>query len=332
MRSGSDEMSGHMRDAIARGQTVRRRTSPNPWVGAILLATDGTVVGVGATEPPGGRHAEIVALDMAGARARGSTVVVTLEPCAHHGRTGPCVDALIDAGVARVVIGVLDPDPQVSGAGARRLDEAGIEVVVGVEASAVTEALSAYLHHRRTGRPQVILKMAATLDGRTAAPDGTSQWITGPEARADVHQLRADADAIMVGAGTVRSDNPRLTARLDPPVARQPLRFVLGVIPETAACRPAESLTGPIEAVLDDLGRRGILQLLVEGGASVAKSLLDAGLVDRLVLYLAPALFGGDDGRPLVAGTGAGTMEELRRGRFVSVVQVGEDLRVEVEP
>ena len=321
-----------MCDAIALGQAVRRQTAPNPWVGAIVVARDGEVIGTGATEPPGGRHAEIVALEEAGDRARGATMVVTLEPCAHHGRTGPCADALVAAGVSRVIVGVLDPDPLVAGRGCQRLEEAGIEVMVGVEEAAVSRSLSPYLHHRRTGRPQVVVKMAATLDGRTAAPDGSSQWITGPEARADVHRLRADAEAILVGAGTVRSDDPRLTARLDPPVVRQPLRFVLGEIPTDAACLPAESLDGPIEAILDDLGHRGILQLLVEGGATVVKAFLDAGLVDRLVLYLAPAMFGGDDGRPLVSGAGAGTMEGLRRGRFVSVDQLGEDLRVEVEP
>ena len=321
-----------MVEAIALGNLARRRTSPNPWVGALVVDHEGTVVGKGATEPPGGRHAEIVALAQAGERAIGSTVVCTLEPCSHRGRTGPCTDALIAAGVARVVVGVQDPDPNVAGAGLRRLEDAGLEVLVGIEAAAVSTSLSPYLHHRKTGRPQVLLKMAATLDGRTAAPDGSSQWITGPAARADVHRLRADADAILVGAGTVRADDPELTARLDPAAERQPLRFVLGEIPAGAACLPAESLTGPIGEILDDLGRRGILQLLVEGGASVAKELLDAGCVDRLVLYLAPVLFGGDDGRPLFAGAGAGTMEELRRGRFVSIAQLGEDLRVEVEP
>jgi diaminohydroxyphosphoribosylaminopyrimidine deaminase/5-amino-6-(5-phosphoribosylamino)uracil reductase len=326
------DFSALMLDAISLGSAVRRSTAPNPWVGAVLVADDGTVLGMGATEPPGGRHAEIVALDEAGARATGGTLVVTLEPCAHRGRTGPCTEAVIASGVSRVVVGVLDPDPNVAGRGCRRLEEAGIEVVLGVQVDAVEASLAPYLHHRRTGRPQVVLKMAATLDGRTAAPDGSSRWITGPEARADVHRLRADAEAILVGAGTVRTDDPALTARLDPPVARQPLRFVLGEIPTDAACLPAESLDGPIDAILDDLGRRGVLQLLVEGGAGVAKEFLDAGLVDRLVLYLAPALFGGDDGRPLVVGAGAGTMEELRRGRFVSVDQLGEDLRVEVEP
>jgi len=332
MHETPDEAAPLMREAIALGETARRRSSPNPWVGALIVAPDGVVVGSGATEAPGGRHAEIVALSMAGELARGATVVCTLEPCAHQGRTGPCTEALVAAGVARVIVGVEDPDPQVAGAGIRQLVAAGIDVVVGVEAAAVSASLSAYLHHRRTGRPQVVLKLAATLDGRTAAPDGSSQWITGPEAREDAHRLRADADAIVVGAGTVRADDPSLTARLDPPAERQPQRFVLGAIPEGAACLPAESLVGPIDAVLDDLGDRGILQVLVEGGAGVAKQLVEAGCVDRLVLYLAPALFGGDDGRPLFEGAGAATMEGLRRGRFVSVVQVGEDLRVEVEP
>ena len=321
-----------MRESVLLGERSRRIAPPNPWVGCTVVSADGEIVGRGNTEAPGGRHAEIVALDEAGDRANGATAVVTLEPCGHLGRTPPCTDALIAAGVSRVVVGVVDPDANVAGSGIAALEDAGIEVVVGVEADAVVRSLGAYLHHRRTGRPLTIVKMASTLDGRTAAPDGSSQWITGEEARADVHELRADSEAILVGAGTVRADDPELTARLDPPSQRQPLRLVLGAIPDGARCLPAESVEGDLGEILDDLGTRGVLQLLIEGGASVTKAFFDAGLIDRFVIYLAPALFGGEDGRPLVAGPGAGTMEGLWRGRFVSVDQLGEDLRVEVEP
>lgn len=321
-----------MREAIALGLAARRIAPPNPWVGAIVIDRSGEVVGRGATEAPGRRHAEVVALAQAGERAEGGTLVVTLEPCSHHGRTPPCSEAVIASRVSRVVVALEDPDPRVEGSGVAALREAGIEVDLGVEAAAAARSLAAYLHHRRTGRPLVLLKLAATLDGRTAAPDGSSRWITGEEARRDVHELRADSEAILVGAGTVRSDDPELTARTEPPSPRQPLRLVLGQIPEGAACLPAESVEGDLGGILDDLGARGVLQLLVEGGAGVAKSLFAAGLVDRMVVYLAPALFGGDDARPLMVGPGAGTMGGLWRGRFVSVAQLGEDLRVEVEP
>ncbi|OWY62792.1 riboflavin biosynthesis protein RibD, partial [cyanobacterium TDX16] len=202
-----------MARAIEVARTVRARTSPNPWVGALLITADGEVH-EGATQPPGGAHAEIGALRSAGEAARGASVVVTLEPCSHTGRTGPCTEALVDAGVARVVVGIEDPDEKVGGRGIAQLRGAGIDVTVGVLAEQVEAQLAPYLKHRRTGLPWVVLKLAATLDGRTAAPDGTSQWITGDEARLDAHRLRAESDAVVVGAGTVRADDPRLTVRL----------------------------------------------------------------------------------------------------------------------
>jgi diaminohydroxyphosphoribosylaminopyrimidine deaminase/5-amino-6-(5-phosphoribosylamino)uracil reductase len=191
--------------------------------------------------------------------------------------------------------------------------------------------MAAYLHHRRSGRPLVILKMAATLDGRTAAADGTSQWITSQDSRRDVHELRAICDAVLVGAGTVRADDPALTARLDPPVELQPRRLVLGTIPEGAKVLPAESVDGDLVALIARLGDEGVLSLLVEGGASVAHEFMALDLVDRVVLYLAPAFMGGDDGRPLLAGPGASGIDALGRGRFLSVRRLGDDLRVEVE-
>lgn len=324
-----------MRRAVARAGHARLVAPPNPWVGAVVVAADGTSF-EGATGRPGQAHAERVALARAGERARGATLYVTLEPCSHHGRTPPCVEAVVAAGASRVVIAVEDPDPRVRGRGVAALRAAGVEVTVGVGADQVAAQLEPYLHHRRTGRPWVVLKLAATLDGRTAAPDGTSQWITGPVARADVQRLRAESDAILVGAGTVRSDDPRLTVRGvvaadgDPP--RPPLRVVLGAAPPGAAVHPCLERSGPLPAVLDDLGQRDVVQLLVEGGAGVAGALHRDGLVDQYVLYLAPALFGGDDARPLFAGDGAPTMDQLWRGQVDRLVKLGDDVRIDLRP
>lgn len=317
-----------MAEAVRMAASVRTSTSPNPWVGAVVVTRDGAVH-TGATEPPGGRHAEIVALDAAGPAAEGATLYVTLEPCSHHGRTPPCVDRVLAAGVARVVVGVEDPDKKVAGRGLAALRAAGIAVTLGTMAAAVSDQLAPYLKHRRTGRPWVVLKLAATLDGRTAAPDGSSRWITGEEARRDVHRLRAECDAILVGAGTVRHDDPELTVRLVD--GKDPDRFVLGSIPAGARVLPAEEVGGDLGAVLDLLGARHLLSLLVEGGATVAHDFHRAGLVDRYVIYLAPALMGGDDGRPLLAGAGAATMAHLWRGRIRSVAPLGPDLRIEME-
>jgi diaminohydroxyphosphoribosylaminopyrimidine deaminase/5-amino-6-(5-phosphoribosylamino)uracil reductase len=321
-----------MARALAGAAAVRGRTSPNPWVGAVLVTAGGTYEG--ATAPPGGAHAEVDALarcEAAGDSTEGATLYVTLEPCAHQGRTPPCVDAIVAAGIARVVVALSDPDPLVSGRGLAALRAAGVEVCLGVGADAAASQLAPYLKHRRTGRPWVVLKLAATLDGRIAAPDGTSQWITGDDARRDVHALRAASDAVLVGAGTVRADDPALTVR-EVPTEHQPLRVVLGKAPAHARVHPALELDGDLEGILEYLGGIGVLQLLVEGGARVAHDFFEAGLVDRYVLYFAPALFGGDDARPLFDGKGARTMAERWRGKIVSVTQLGEDLRVELEP
>lgn len=315
-----------MRRAIALAATVRGTTSPNPWVGSVIEPGGFE----GATAPPGGPHAEVAALHAAGGAARGATLYATLEPCAHHGRTPPCVDAVVDAGIARVVVGIEDPDERVRGAGVRALRAAGVTVDVGVCAGAVRDQLAPYLKHRATGRPWVVLKLASTLDGRTAAPDGSSRWITGAAARADAHRLRAESDAVIVGAGTVRADDPSLTVRDAP--GEDPLRVVLGEAPAGARVHPALELRGDLGDVLDELGRRGVLQAMVEGGATVAGEFHRAGLVDRYVLYLAPALFGGDDARPLFAGAGAPTMSDLWRGRIVSVERLGDDVRLECSP
>lgn len=331
---GTARDEGWMLRAVELADGVRGTTAPNPWVGAVVVTQAGRTY-EGATAPPGGPHAEVTALHRAaeaGEDLSGATLYSTLEPCAHAGRTGPCASAIARSGVGRVVVGVLDPDPQVSGRGVAILEEAGVEVSVGTAAETVGEQLAAYLKHRRTGRPWVVLKLAATLDGRTAAPDGSSRWITGEEARRDAHRLRALSDAVLVGAGTVRADDPALTVRTDPEPARQPMRVVLGDVPAAAKVQPAVSLSGAPEEVLDELGRRGVLQVLVEGGARVAHAFHAAGLVDRYVVYLAPALFGGDDARPLFAGPGAPTIEDAWRGRLLGVTRLGDDLRVDLAP
>ena len=202
-------------------------------------------------------------------------------------------------------------------------------MAVGVEAPAVEAQLAPYLTHRRTGRPYVVLKLAATVDGRTAAPDGTSQWITGEAARADAHRLRAESDAVLVGAGTVRADDPSLTVRHV--AGRDPLRVVLGRAPEGARIHPCLELSGDLGAVLDELGRRDVVQLLVEGGATVAHAFHAEGLVDRYVVYVAPAVMGGDDALGLFRGPAAPSIDALRRGRFVAVTRLGDDLRLDLD-
>jgi diaminohydroxyphosphoribosylaminopyrimidine deaminase / 5-amino-6-(5-phosphoribosylamino)uracil reductase len=322
----------HMLRAVELAAGVRTATSPNPWVGCVLVTAAGEIA-EGATQPPGGPHAEAVALAQAARRGldtRGATAYVTLEPCSHHGRTPPCADALVAAGVARVVVGIADPDGQVGGRGVERLRSGGVEVTTGVAADVVTTQLDPYVTHRSTGRPYVVLKLATSLDGRSAAPDGSSRWITGEAARADAHQLRAESDAILVGAGTVQSDDPELTVRHV--AGRDPLRVVLGRAPEGAKVHPALELDGDLGDVLDELGRRDVLQVLVEGGASVAGDFHRARLVDRYVLYLAPVLFGGDDARGLFSGAGAATIADVWRGRIAAVRHLGDDLRVDLHP
>ena len=317
-----------MQRAIANGAAVRAWTAPNPWVGAVVTALDGTMFD-GATSPPGGPHAEVVALAAAGDRAVGATLTVTLEPCAHHGRTPPCTDAIVAAGIRRVVVGIEDPDPRMMGRGIAALVAAGLDVSVGQRSAEVESQLEPYLVHRRTGRPFVILKLAATVDGRIAAADGTSRWITGPDARSDVHRLRAESNAVLVGAGTVRSDDPALTVRhVD---GRDPLRVVLGRAPSEARVRPCLELSGDLGEVLDELGQRGVIQVLVEGGATVAHHFHHAGLVNRYVVYLAPALAAGSDAMAMFHGPATRSIDSIWRGRFRSVTGLGTDLRIELD-
>jgi diaminohydroxyphosphoribosylaminopyrimidine deaminase/5-amino-6-(5-phosphoribosylamino)uracil reductase len=326
-----------MTRAVAAAARVRCITSPNPWVGCVIRSTDGELY-EGATHEPGGPHAEVDALAHAGEAARGATAYVTLEPCSHTGRTGPCTEVLIEAGVTRVVVGIEDPDTKVAGSGVAALRAAGITVDVGLFAERVESQLAPYIKHRLTGRPYVVLKLAASVDGGTAAPDGSSQWITSAEARADGHRLRAESDAILVGSGTIRRDDPSLTVRdYRPPVmpasgSVDPLRIILGAAEPDAKVHPCREVKGELGTILDELGSEGVVQLLVEGGATVAGNFHRAGLVDRYVIYVAPALFGGHDAHSLFAGQGAYRMADLWRGRFTSIERIGPDVRLELMP
>lgn len=296
-------------------------TSPNPPVGAVSLDASGAVVGEGATQPPGGLHAERVAL-LAGPA---HTVVTTLEPCNHTGRTGPCSEALLEAGVQRVVYAHADPTA-LAGGGAARLREAGVEVV---HLPAPEGALAGWLHLQRTGRPFVTWKYAATLDGRSAAADGTSQWITGEEARADVHLLRAQVDAVVAGSGTVLQDDPALTARTEGHVV-QPLRVVIDRrerVPAAARALGDGALHVTDDRdVLADLKARGVVRVLLEGGPTLAAGFWRAGLVDEVVAYLAPALLGA--GASAVGDLGIGTIADIARLHITDVTRLGEDVRI----
>lgn len=318
-----------MREAVLVAASAHHICRPNPWVGAVLVASDGRRFS-GFTQPVGEAHAEVQALRAAGEAARGATMYVTLEPCNHFGRTPPCTEAIIAAGVARVVIGVQDPDQRVAGTGIARLRDAGVAVQVGVEADLVREQLASYLHHRRTGRPLVMLKLAMTIDGYIAAKSGAGGFITGEPARRRVHELRAASDAIVVGAGTVRADDPQLTVRDAP--GTSPRRIVLGRAPIGARVHPCTEWAGSLTDLLDTLGGENVLQLMVEGGAKVAASFHQAGLIDRYVFHLAPAVMGGGDGVPAFAGDTAATLADVWRGRTISTQQLGDDVEVVIEP
>lgn len=322
-----------MARAITESGAALGSSSPNPPVGAVVLNDSGAVIGVGHTQPPGGPHAEVVALAAAGHAARGATVVVTLEPCNHTGRTGPCTRALIEAGVARVAYAVADPNPLAAG-GEQALRDAGIDVVPGVGAGAAADGpLRAWLHRQRTGRPLVIAKIATTLDGRVAAPDGTSQWITGPAARADAHAVRAGLDAIVVGTGTVLADDPSLTARTaDGSLhTHQPVRIILGrrdipaqsrIFDDAAPTRHVRS-HDPIEALA---AVPDALRVLVEGGPAVIGAFLAASLVDEVHAYLAPVILGA--GANAVADPTVGTLAQAHRFTPVDVRRLGADVRL----
>ena len=336
-----------MRRAISLAALGLGETSPNPSVGAVILDASGAVVGVGRTTPAGGPHAEIVALRHASTRpgdpARGGTAVVTLEPCNHTGRTPPCVDALLTAGIARVVVAVRDPNPLAAG-GLDRLRAAGVEVITGVRAAEAEHGLRFWLSAVRRGRPYVIWKYAATLDGRSTAADGTSQWITSEQSRADVHELRSTVDAIIAGVGTVMADDAHLTVRGGSLTPRTPLRVVVdssGRTPENARVRDDAAPTWiataadlgctadgrvDLEALLKHLYAGGVRGALLEGGPTLAGAFLRAGLVDEIVGYVAPKILGA--GSSALNDAGVTTIADAVDFELSDVRRLGPDVRL----
>ncbi len=340
--------------ALQLARDAEGSVSPRPPVGAVVVS-DGEIVGEGRTKAGAGRHAEISALEAAGVRAAGSTVYATLEPCVRW-----CAPALIEARVRRVIAPILDPNPKVDGSGFAMLRESGIDVEVGLGATDATRLIEPFAKWVTTGQPFVTLKLAASLDGKVAAPDGTSRWITGEQARAEVHDLRRRVDAVLVGSGTVIADDPALTFRTPGLRGDQPLRVVLdssGRTPTEAQifddAAPTLIITtddvdagrwtgaevarvaageGGIDLVsaLAELGRRGICHVLVEAGPTLAGSFVERGAVDRLVLYLAPKLIGGD--APGLISSGIKTITDAWRMRIENVSRIGEDIRIDARP
>jgi diaminohydroxyphosphoribosylaminopyrimidine deaminase/5-amino-6-(5-phosphoribosylamino)uracil reductase len=353
----------YMQRALALAGQALGRVSPNPAVGAVLVR-DGKVLGEGFTRPPGGPHAEVVALEQAGEAARGASLYVSLEPCCHRGRTPPCTKAIIAAGVAEVHMAILDPDPNVNGRGREELTAAGISVQVGECAEEARRLNEAYIKHRTTGLPFVIAKFAASLDGRIAAASGESRWISGPQSLQWAHEQRTMVDAIMVGANTILVDNPRLTARPGGQESeRQPLRVVVdsGDRTPTNACvlqgpgraliatsggsdlswrqaleaAGAEVLVLPgdgdsldLGALLKALAERGVLSLLVEGGGILLGSVFDQGLVDKVQVILAPMIIGAVEAPAAVAGRGAHRLGQAWRLQDVTVERLGDDILI----
>lgn len=357
----------HMRRALELAEHGRGLTSPNPMVGAVLVSATGEVVGEGFHRAAGRPHAEAEALAGAGARARGATLYATLEPCCHQGRTPPCAGALLEAGVVRVVAALEDPNPLVAGRGVRALRAAGVDVTVGLLAAEAERQNRVFLTAMRQGRPHVTLKVGMSLDGKIADFRGASRWITGEAARRRAHELRAEADAIVVGVGTVLQDDPELTVRLTPAWPREPLRVVLdsgGRTPPHARIigtrNPARALVvtgeqapseraralgaagatvvrGPLRDgridlrwLLAELARREVRGILVEGGAEAHASFVEAGLVDRVAVFVAPMLLGGRGAPGVLGGAGLELKSALRLERL-EVTPLDGDLLLEAD-
>ena len=325
-----------MRRALVLAGSVDLSRDANPRVGAVVLSPTGVVIGEAAHRGSGTPHAEVAALAAAGERAAGATVVVTLEPCDHTGRTGPCTEALVRAGVRRVVYAQTDPDPR-AGGGAETLRAARVDVEGGVLEAGSRSLNGPWTFAMTHGRPFVTWKFAATLDGRSAAADGTSRWVSGPAARADVHRLRAGCDTILVGTGTVAADDPQLTVRLDPdnPLDReqQPRRAVMGLRPLDPERRVFDDAAATIllrtrdpRAALRSLLDAGSRHVWLEGGPTLGAAFLRAGLVDEVIAYVAPALLGS--GRSAVADLGITTIDEAVRLELDDVTRVGSDVRL----
>jgi len=356
----------YMQRALELARKGEGRTCPNPAVGAVLVRGD-RIVGEGFHPRAGEPHAEIFALRDAGELARGADLYVTLEPCSHFGRTGPCAQAIVDAGVSRVFVGTADPNPKVCGQGIARMVAAGIEVHEGILEKECRRLIAPFAKHVTTGRPFVILKSAMTLDGKTATRSGDSRWISNEASREDVHRLRDRVDAIMVGVGTVLRDDPRLTTRL-PEGGRDPVRIVVDThlrIPEEARIlevdsaaptlvatgeqaseakiarlkdRGAEILLLPLagesvdlKVLMERLGARGLQSILLEGGSRLNAGALAAGIIDRIMVYVAPRIVGGDDGRGIFSGPGIEKMAGARGLTDVRVRRFGDDILVEGE-
>jgi diaminohydroxyphosphoribosylaminopyrimidine deaminase/5-amino-6-(5-phosphoribosylamino)uracil reductase len=311
--------------ALELAERGRGTTRPNPMVGAVVVR-EGEVVGEGWHERPGEPHAEAMALEAAGERAGGATLYVSLEPCAHRGRTPPCADAVVAAGISRVVAAIGDPDPRTDGQGFERLRAAGIEVELaeGDLARRARRQNEAFLTWAAKGRPFVTYKAAMTLDGRLAAAGGDARWVSGEESRRRVHELRAASDAVAVGMGTARADEPRLDAR-DVDAIRQPRRLVFGQGPLPDGS-DLELVSDSLDEALARLAREEVQSLLLEGGPTLAGAFLRAGLIDKLLLFVAPKLVGGGDAPPLFAGPGARSLAEAIPARELEVEQVGGDL------
>lgn len=361
----SDE--AYMERALGLAERGRGMVSPNPLVGAVVVR-EGRVVGEGWHEGPGTAHAEVRALDEAGDLARGATLYTTLEPCSHFGRTPPCADAIVAAGVARVVAAIRDPNLVVDGRGFGTLEAAGVEVREGILRSEAAHQNRAFDKHVRTGLPFVVWKMAASLDGKVASRDGTSRWITGEAARRDVHRIRGWADAILVGAQTALVDDPSLTVRDPEYRGRPPLRVLVDgrgrvaptgdlfddaapTIVATTGSAPSERLDEwrgagaevlvyeaeagssrvPVGDLVRDLGKRDVQGILLEGGPTLAWALVEEGAVDEIVVYLAPKLIGGTDAPSMLGGRGFAPIASALQLRLRSFDRIGDDLRVEAD-
>ena len=354
----------YMRRAVTLARQALGSTSPNPAVGAVVVK-NGEIVGEGFTQPPGGDHAEVVALKQAGSLANGATLYVTLEPCNHTGRTPPCTDAIIEAGVSAVHAAIRDPNPAVSGGGLERVEAAGIRTHLGAEAAAVQRQLEAWMKFVTTGRPFVTAKFAMSLDGKIATHTGDSQWITGDKARWHVHKMRARTDAIMVGIGTVLADDPRLTARDERgnPLGRQPLRVIVdsqGKLPRTARllAEPGRTLVAvgsgiagsrldeyregvevrpfplrdghiDLERLIEFLAKeRDVTSIMVEGGGTLLGSLFDLGLIDKVVAFVAPTVIGGANAPSPVGGAGVEMMADALQLERVRWKRLGRDMLI----
>jgi diaminohydroxyphosphoribosylaminopyrimidine deaminase/5-amino-6-(5-phosphoribosylamino)uracil reductase len=351
-----------MEEALLLARKALGNVSPNPAVGAVVVK-NGQVMGHGFTQPPGGPHAEVVALQEAGDKANGATMYVTLEPHAHQGRTPPCTDAIIHAGIVEVHVATLDPSPDVNGKGIIALEAAGVRVTVGNHEHEALQVVEAFVKHATTGLPFVVAKFAMSLDGKVATSTGESQWISGPEMRREVHRLRAECDAIMVGIQTALLDDPQLTVReLPEPPERQPLRVVVdssGRMPATARmlAEPGQTLVAvahgtandypllvnagaeviplpgdddrvDLQVLLQLLGQRDLTSVLVEGGSTLLGALFDLGVVDKVVGCVSPVVIGGAQAPTPVGGRGAQRLTDALRLCNVSVATIGNDVMV----